>query len=781
MIADRVSRLLRHCVQRPLGAAAAIACFGATLTAAEIQLAGNGIRVRVVPETLKLVCTDANGRQLEVSEAFATPETVSGVEPGASTLRWQLPARGLDVRLAVQDRTCSVRMRGSQVGELAWPRFVPDASAMAWVVPFDEGSYVPLDDPEWMDHLVAEGVQRLPEALSMPFLGIDYGDSTATLIAATPFNTVGGFSKTTHGLAYAATHTFTRLDRQKEYGWVIRFGTGAPIEPARQYRKWLQDQDALIGFGAKIKEVPRAERLLGAMHAYLWEAGYMHRLDVKNWAQFCTRISQQASGPLPSPGKHLFSLLSPTAQQAVQRLSKSGAQATNNVADQEAITQELNALLDSSGLYQREAWAKIPIPDETSRYLRAGLDRSLPSQRAQANASLLAIAFNGGELEKLENWGDGISLRQLKDLQTAGIDRACLVLNDLNAGRRRPEVAERANQMGYLYAPYDSYHSLHAPTETDSWDTAQFDGLALENGPILRADGTRVPGFKGKGYRFSPLVARPYVERRVVSTITLSPFNAWFVDCDATGESYDNYSEVVPSTEGGDFAARMDRLRWISKTFNAPVGSEKGSGLGANALHFAHGMLTPPLGWRDPVFTNRTSPYWQGGYSPAGAPDIFFKPVPLPPAIRKFYLDPKYRLPLYQLVYHDAVVTTHHWQSSSLKFSEEQTSTALLEQLYNVPPLYHLNRDTWLAQAKRIATRHRFFSPLHRELGLQAMTDFLWLTPDRSVQMTVFANGTLIVANFGQEAWQSEAFKLKVPPLSVAAKRAKGSALVLTP
>jgi hypothetical protein len=747
--------------------------------AAEMRLTGGGVVVDVDPATLRLACSDANGHRVVLSEGLSAAGQVQGLEQTASSLRWRLPALGLEVRLSVLDRTCSIRLKASEPSELAWPKIQLDMQnqAQALMVPRDEGSYVPLDDPEWMDHLVSEGRGRLMEGFSMPFIGIDFGEVTATVISATPFNTEYEFQRLPTGVALGLKHQFTRLDRTKDYGFVVRFGAGSPVEPAKVYRQWLQEQEGFVSYATKMKRVPRAERLLGAMHAYLWEAGYLHRLDIKNWVQFCGKMVRESTMALPSPARHLYISLSPVAREAVQRLAKPGG----SVADQEIVTRELNVLIDSAGLYNKEAWNQIPLPDDTSRHLRAGLDRALPSERCQANAALLLAAFRAGEFEKLENWGDGISARMLKDLQKGGVDRACLLLNDLGAGRRRPEVAQRADQMGYAYSAYDSYHSLHLPSERDTWATAQFDTMAMENGPILRRDGSGEPGFKGKGFKFSPLVARPYVERRVTTMMVYSPFSAWFVDCDATGECHDNYSEVVPATEGSDFAARMERLQWISRSFNVPVGSERGIALASSAIFFAHGMLTPPLNWRDPDFKDTNSPYFMGNYSPEGAPSLFFKPARLKPSTRKFFFDPHYRLPLYQVAFHDSVVTTHHWTSSSLKFEEERTTTALVEQLYNVPPLYHLNRDTWLAEGKQIVARHKFFGPLHRELGLQSMTDFLWLTSDRTIQMTTFANGTYIVANFSDEPWQSESFKLKVPARSVAVRRPKGAPLVLTP
>jgi hypothetical protein len=65
-----------------------------------------------------------------------------------------------------------------------------------------------------------------------------------------------------------------------------------------------------------------------------------------------------------------------------------------------------------------------------------------------------------------------------------------------------------------------------------------------------------------------------------------------------------------------------------------------------------------------------------------------------------------------------------------------------------VPPLYHLSAATLKQRLPVIARQDVFFRPLHERLATQAMTDFRWLTEDRQVQQTTFADGTRLVANF---------------------------------
>jgi hypothetical protein len=136
---------------------------------------------------------------------------------------------------------------------------------------------------------------------------------------------------------------------------------------------------------------------------------------------------------------------------------------------------------------------------------------------------------------------------------------------------------------------------------------------------------------------------------------------------------------------------------------------------------------------------------------------VFFKSVPLKEPFRTVYFEPTMRLPLYQAVFHGSVITTHHWLFDSLKLSNVQAANELTQLLYNVPPLYHLSAATLKQRLPVIQRQDRFFRPLHQRLATQAMTDFRWLTADKQVQQTTFADGTRLVVNFAAEEHQGYA------------------------
>ena len=378
-------------------------------------------------------------------------------------------------------------------------------------------------------------------------------------------------------------------------------------------------------------------------------------------------------------------------------------------------------------------------------------------------------------------WGDGVSVKMMEVFAENGFDRLWLGLDSWQGGYRHPQAIVKAKELGYLIGPYDSYHSIHHPDEPDTWETAQFDLELYETGAVVRADGRKRRGFQGKGYKLSPLAARPYVEKRVTEIMSKGiPFNSWFIDCDAYGELFDDYSELHPATQKDDMNARLDRMSFIRDTYQMVIGSEGGAAYAVPVIHFAHGMMTPVIGWGDPDLKDKKSEYYLGGYWPPDGPAIFVKQVPLKEEYYHFSYDPRFRLPLYETVFHDSVIATHQWGYGSLKFKDQVDTVELLELLYNVPPLYHMNLEEFKKHKQKMKTHYEFFSPLHRELGLLPMTDFVWLTPDRMVQRTAFGDRVQIVANFRTEDYNYQG--RSIPKRSILAKwRDTGQTRIFSP
>lgn len=691
---------------------------------------------------------------------------VTDVSHESEGISWRLPERALTVHVASLKDSLTIEFiqddPANDTQNFTWPVIENTESIHGYIFPFFEGSYVPKDDITWRDFLRDRGPINTTAGLSMPFWGLDFGERTLTYILTNPFNNQIHFSETeTSDLGMQVSHAFTSNWERKRYGIRISLGGASPVEPAKQYRQWLIEKGEFVSFTEKIEKVPAAEKLLGAAHIYLWNGKLLSQYDVTDWKAFATRLRGNSV-----VAKRLWTQLNTETQGIVRDIAQSDYASTHS---RRVVSRAFSEHLEKPGFYDAAVWTEIPLGSEIEVLLSRDVSTLSLPEIYRRNCLLLYAAFPD-TLRHPDAWGDGPSVKLLERFAESGLDRLWLGVDSWQDGFRHPTAVAKARELGYLIGPYDSYHSIHHPNEKDTWETAQFDLSLYETGAIVNADGTKNRGFKKKGYHLSPLIAQPYVEDRVNGIVAQMPtdFNTWFIDCDAYGELFDDYSPSHPATQLDDMNARLARIAWIRDMHKMVVGSEGGAAYSAAVLHFAHGMTTPVIGWGDPDMKEKTSPYYLGGYWPPEAPAIHIKQVPLKSNYLYHYYDPHFRLPLYQIVFHDSVVTTHHWLSGSLKFENAIETLALLELLYNVPPLYHLNMAEFSKHKAWIQRHYAFFSPLHRHIGGQTMTDFEWLSDDRLVQRTEFGDMVELLVNFGTEPF---AYKdVVIPGKSVVAR-----------
>lgn len=740
---------------------------GLSATPETVRLSNDVWTIEISPQSLKVAAHLKDGPTIQVSTGQSGLGSVTDFIQEGNRVSWKLPARFLTVRCELVEESLSVEFISEAFGDLTWPTVEGASSLRGYILPFFEGSYVPKDDTTWQDFLCEQGPVSTTAGLSMPFWGLDFGDSTLTYILTNPFNNKLAFSKTAEfGLGMQVSHAFTPNWERKTYGVRVELGEASPVAPAKQYRRWLMKSGEFVSFAEKMARLPDAEKLLGAAHIYLWGGQLLSQYDVTDWKAFATKLRGGTKNINRAVARRILTQLNPEAREAIGDIVQAGH---SHTYARRVVSRALSELLEKGDFYDASTWNGISLSSEAEILLsQNAATLSLP-EVYRLNCLLLYAAFRD-TLQHPNRWGDGLSVKLLERFSRNGLDRLWLGADSWQDGFRHTAAVAKARELGYLVGPYDSYHSIHHPNEKDTWETAQFDMSLYARGAIVNADGTKNRGFKKKGYHLSPLVAQPYVEKRVNSIVEQMPidFNSWFIDCDAYGELFDDYSEAHPATQFDDMNARLARIAWIRDTHNMVVGSEGGAAYAAATLHFAHGMMTPVIGWGDADMKTKTSPYYIGGYWPPEAPAIHVKQIPLKSLYLYVYFSPRFRLPLYQIVFHDSVVTTNHWHSGSLKFKNAMATLSLLELLYNVPPLYHLNMAEFSKHAAWIKRHYAFFSPLHRQIGGKAMTNFEWLRDDRQIQRTEFEDAIEMFANFGTEAFEYKG--VVIPARSVVAR-----------
>ena len=339
-----------------------------------------------------------------------------------------------------------------------------------------------------------------------------------------------------------------------------------------------------------------------------------------------------------------------------------------------------------------------------------------------------------------------------RELQAAGIKRI------LWSNARPPEELQALNAMGVLTSRYDIFqdtmdpanfprlHGVHRDWTTDAWKN---DDLMIgANGEWVR--GWKVKAKDGEMIPCGTLCDRqavPYAERRIPEELKTHPYRCRFIDTTTASPWRECYHPKHPMTRTESKHYKMELLRYISEGCKLVCGSETGHDAAVPYAHYFEGMLS--LGpYRVPDSGRNTSRIWDE----------------VPEKVAKFQTGHGYRLPLWELVYHDCLIAQWYWGDYNNKLPKLWDRRDLWNALYGTPPMFMFSRKSWEANKDRFVKSYQVATPVARATGYAEMLSHEWLKGDRSVQRTRFANGVTVTVNFGESPWRLPNGKL-LPPL----------------
>ncbi|MFK3974409.1 glycoside hydrolase [Pseudomonas sp. NPDC087358] len=682
-------------------------------------------RVELDPATLAIQVVPAGQSAVQASRGVST-HRVSRYETDANRLVWQWDEGAWLIEARLEQRELLLTVEARDPGVLELLDQPPEATGKALIWPLAEGHYVPRGDGVWQRFLSAQGELNTTQDLSLPLWGMHHEAFSLTWLLTNPFNNRLQLKPQQDALAISLSHEFTSLDVSAPMTLRLYLGDADPLAGARRYRQWLIDNGTYQTLDEKFNRTPDGRKLLGATHVYLWGNDLLGPADVRSWKRLVDVLG--------SPAPLAVRLRGHLDREAGAILDRKPASLQH--WEQAVVLRGLNAAVNALA---RQGWQHDALPDM----------QRLASGYGELRKKIAQL-FTDALIEQPSAWGGTLSEALIRDLRAAGLSGLWLGLGEgWEGGLWHPEAVRAAVRAGYLIAPYDSYQTALSAGENPEWTTAHLGGDAHRYCAVVLRDGTFKSGFQQSGHYTDPHCVRPLLEARIEAIRGAAGFNSWFLDAYATAMVFDSYRRGATMTQAQNAAGNIDASRWVAETQEMVAGSEDGNALTAEGILFAHGMQTPVIGWGDPQLNqNSKSSSYMGSWYPPEQPGVFFNAVPIKEPYHTVHFDPTTRLPLYQSVFHGSIITTHHWLFDSLKLSNVRTQNELTQLLYNVPPLYHLSRATLHDRLQAMQRQDAFFKPLHERLGNQAMTRFDWLTEDRQVQRTTFADGTRLVANF---------------------------------
>jgi len=329
-----------------------------------------------------------------------------------------------------------------------------------------------------------------------------------------------------------------------------------------------------------------------------------------------------------------------------------------------------------------------------------------------------------------------------REMQSLGIRRI------LWSNARPPDELKALNDLGVLTSRYDIYQDAMNPADFAKlrWTHPDWTSEAWKNGDLLiGSDGQWVRGWEvetkdGKMIPCGVLCDRQalaYAKKRIPPELATHPYRCRFIDTTTASPWRECYDPRHPMTRTESKQYKMELLRYISEGCGLVCGSETGHDAAVPYVHYFEGMLS--LG-----------PY----RVPDAGRDMMRIMDDVPEAVAKFQTGHVYRLPLWELVYHDCVVAQWYWGDYNNKLPKLWDRRDLWNALYGTPPMFMFSRKGWEANRDRFVQSYLTAAPVARATGYAEMLSHEWLTPDHAVQRTRFANGVVVTVNFGDAPYR---------------------------
>lgn len=354
------------------------------------------------------------------------------------------------------------------------------------------------------------------------------------------------------------------------------------------------------------------------------------------------------------------------------------------------------------------------------------------------------------------NWDAGAQkVALVQELQSAGMER--ILWSGSGTGS---EIAALNALPGVLTGRYDIYQDIMDPARYSevAWVHGDWVPEAFPADINITESGVPRAGWgverKDKQGRIDCAVicdskALPYARKRISADLAEKPFKARFLDTTVASPWFECYHPDHPMTRTQSREWKMKLLDLISREFGLVCGSETGHDASVPFCDYFEGMLS------------------LGSYRVDDAGRNMMRKVDeVPLLVAKYQVGERYRLPLWELVYHDCVVAQWYWGDYNNKLPKLWHRRDLFNALYGTPPMYMFSTQEWRANKAGFIASYKLAQPVARATGYHEMVDHQILTADRSVQQSSFANGVVVTVNFGAEAYRM-ADGYKIPPLDL--------------
>lgn len=308
---------------------------------------------------------------------------------------------------------------------------------------------------------------------------------------------------------------------------------------------------------------------------------------------------------------------------------------------------------------------------------------------------------------------------------------------------------------GFLSTQYDNYNDVLNPALLDiipnnrvkNCDYTARRMKDYPDGVIVNREGElasawALKGFDGKMHNqntLCPICAKKRIKEEVPEILKKYPYyKGRFIDVFGCSVN-ECFSKDHPLTKEESIAVKNEAFEAL-ENMGLIVGTEEGFDKIIDHIAYSEGFHSPVYFRNKDAGRNHANLYTKEQCD----------------HIKKNMLNPKRRIPLWQLTYHDCLFTFPYWGDSTAMSLDVIRDKTLFACLYGCPPLYSFTESNYKRLKQAILTSYQTITAVHAKTALLPMTDFQILSDDYMLQCSVFGDRYKITANFSDEPREAD-------------------------
>lgn len=363
-------------------------------------------------------------------------------------------------------------------------------------------------------------------------------------------------------------------------------------------------------------------------------------------------------------------------------------------------------------------------------------------------------------------WDTGREVSLLKDMKKAGIGKLFICWDSNHRPYPAPGYDNEIRALGYGAGGYELFTDLH-PRDSVYYDYDWKGPLRLKHG-VFPGMFNKLAARKADGSTYSnqfgtyacPAAMQERIQWKLDKVFTEYPHSGLFLDVYQANGLYECYNPEHRLSREGYAKAIIDNYKFIQDRYGIFLGGEWGADFALPYSVFNHGMMTLHWPWWGSEIDDKESPYYYGDWKNHERPSIMLTTTTAGPTYYRWCINEAIRVPLYELVYHDAAVSSWRWEDGNPRYPELWWKKDLFNMLYGTAPLWILDRTLWETYKDEYVKSYDKVCSWLAQIATEELVDHNFVTPDGKVQKSVFSSGKTIVVNFSDNDYDYNGKKI---------------------